>query len=106
MVDLHNAHIRKPQTSGEDQSIAADDARRLLQDPAFVRGHERLRDELIRIIEDGKDDGSVQFEEQMLETCRTLRTLKSLRRMIGATIQGAELREAGFKPRSPETEED
>ena len=104
-ADLQNAHIRRRVKPEQERATAADDSQRLLNDPAFIRGHALLRDELIRTIEDGKDDGTEQFEELMLETCRTLRTLKALRRTLGLSVQTAQLSEAGFKPHSPEKED-
>jgi len=107
VVDSRNAHVR----GGEERrrrapDVEADEARRILDDPAFIRGHDRLRNELIRRIEEFKSGGTGEDEEYQLELCRSLRTLKSLRQMIGATIQGQTLREAGFRPRNPDTQDE
>ena len=94
--DGKNAHVRKGKRQSADTQ--ASDAQRLLDDPAFQRGFDTVRDGLIREIEDLKHDGQEATTAYELELCRTLRTLKSLKRAIGMGVQGQKLRLAGFRP--------
>lgn len=99
MADTGNAHIRKGESRRDDADIIANDAHRLLDDPAFKRGFNLVRDGLIRELENMQHDGSEAMDDYEREVCRSLRNLMSVRRAIGACIQGQTLREAGFKPR-------
>ena len=103
--DKSNAHVRTGNTSKRESPEAyADEAKRLLDDPAFKRGNELVREGLVRELENFKHDGSPEHEDFEREICRSLRTLRSVRHAIAACVQGQTLREAGFKPVEPEKE--
>ena len=90
-----NAHIRKGRRDAPDTQ--AEDAARLLSDPAFQRAYERVRSGLIREIEEFKADGGREGEEYLLEVCRALRMLQCVRYAIGTTEQRQRLRLADYK---------
>lgn len=100
--DTSNAHIRKPKSRREAPDLKAKDAQRLLDDPAFIRGYDAVRDGLINELEGLKHDGSDSMLDYEAEICRTLRTLKSVKRAIALGVQGQQLRLADFKPVEPE----
>ncbi len=95
--DTKNAHIRK---GGRRQApeVLADEAQRLLDDPAFVRGFDTVRESMVRAITEFKHDGSPEADAYERECCRTLRTLTSLKRAIALGVQGQKLRLADFRP--------
>ena len=102
MADTGNAHVRTGSSKRESSEVIANDAQRLLDDPAFKRGVELVREGLIRELENIRHDGSPEVEDFEREVCRTLRNLKSMRHMIAGCVQGQTLREAGFRPVAPE----
>jgi len=104
-VNTSNAHVRGPATTRRSPDIQADEARRLLDDPAFIRGFDAVREGLIHEIEHIKHDGQPETENYELELCRTLRTLKSVKRAIALGVQGQKLRLADYRSVEP-TEED
>ena len=93
--NLDNAHVRRGRRDAPD--AAAADAERLLEDPAFKRAYNAVRDGLVAEIEGFKATGSEADEAYLLEVCRSLRVLKALRRAIGAADHRQALREAGFR---------
>lgn len=99
--NTQNAHVR---TGGVRQSpdVLADEARRLLDDPAFIRGYEAVREGLISEIENIKHDGQPETQDYELELCRTLRALKSVRRAIALGVQGQKLRLADYRSQAPQ----
>jgi len=103
-ADTSNAHVRKT-SARESPEVNANDAQRLLDDPAFKRGIELVREGLVRELEQMKADGSPELEDFERECCRSLRSLKSIRLAITACVQGQTLREAGFRPVEPQTED-
>ncbi len=96
-VNPKNAHVRK---SGKRQSpeVQADDAQRLLNDPAFERGFSAVREGMINEIINLKHDGSDELRAFEAECCRVLRTLESLKRAIAIGPQVNMLRLADFQP--------
>ena len=103
-TDTSNAHIRSD-SKRESHEVVANDAKRLLDDPAFKRGVDLVREGLVRELESMKHDGSPEHEDFEREVCRSLRSLKSVRHAITACVQGQTLREAGFKPVEPQKED-
>lgn len=101
--DTSNAHVRK---GGARQSpnVQADEAQRLLDDPAFIRGFGAVREGVINELERIKHDGQPELDDYERELCRTLRTLHSVKRAIALGVQGQKLRLADFKPIEPEPE--
>lgn len=100
-ADTGNAQIRRdaePKRKRESDSVAAEDARRLLDDPAFKKGVDRVRDGLVAELEKLQSDGQPETEAYERELCRALRTLKRVTRAISTTVQGQALRIAEFKP--------
>lgn len=95
--DRGNAHIRKT-SKRESPDVKASEAQRLLDDPAFIRGFDAVREGCITELENIKHDGSEALEDYEREICRTLRTLNSVKRAIAMTVQGQKLRLADFKP--------
>ena len=94
--DTKNAHVRKGRRSSPD--VEASEAQRLLDDPAFIRGFEAVREGMVNEIINLKHDGSNEMDEYERECCRTLRTLSSLKRAISLGVQGHQLRLAEFRP--------
>lgn len=102
-ADTDNAQIRKT-TRREAPDVKAEEAQRLLDDPAFIRGFDAVRNGVIKEIENLKHDGQPETENYELELCRTLRNLKAIKRSISLGIQGQKLRLAAFKPSGPESD--
>lgn len=100
--DTSNAHIRKPESRRQSPDLKALDAQRLLDDPAFVRAYDAVRDGLINELEGLQHDGSETMLDYESEICRTLRTLKSVKRAIALGVQGQQLRLADFRSTEPE----
>lgn len=96
-ADTSNAHVRAT-SKRQSPEVQADEAQRLLDDPAYQRGVERVREGLVHQLESFKSGGSEADDDWEREVCRALRTLKTLRLAIAGTVQGQTLREAGFKP--------
>lgn len=94
-ADTSNAHLRSSGARQSSETIA-EDAHRLLNDPAFVRGFERVREGCVRQLEAIEHDGSGRLYDYEQEICRTLRTLNSLKRSIAAVVDGQKLRVANF----------
>ena len=103
-ADTSNAQIRKD-SKRESSEVVANDAKRLLDDPAYQRAVDLVREGLVRELEQLKHDGSPEMEDFEREVCRSLRSLKSTRLAITACVQGQTLREAGFRPIPPQTED-
>jgi len=103
--DTGNAHVRKGSSRRESPDANAEQAKRLLDDPAFVRGFEAVRDGVIREIENLKHDGQTETVHYELELCRTLRNLTAVRRAIALGVQGQALRLAEFRPRDSDVED-
>lgn len=72
--------------------MLAGEAEQLLENPAFQRAYDAVRDGCIKILEDMQHDGSPEMVDQELEICRTLRTLKSVRRNLSLAVQRRELK--------------
>lgn len=102
--DTGNAHVRKRTGKREQPDQQAAEAQRLLDDPAFQRGFDAVRDGLINELEAIKHDGSSAIDDYERELCRTLRTLRSVKRAISLGVQGQKLRLAEFRPVEPEGE--
>ena len=103
--DTSNAQVRgKRGSTRESKNVAAEKAQRLLNDPAFEAGVDRVRNGLVTALEELKSDGQPETEAYERELCRALRTLKSVTRAISMTVQGQALRLADFKPQQPEGE--
>lgn len=94
-----NAHIRAV-TPGAKQPTSAEDAHRLLNDPAFQRAFSTSREyavqQIERLVLNSPD--AVEFEREL---CRTLRTLANVKRVIGLALQNQQLREHDFRPTTP-----
>lgn len=104
-ADRGNAHVRGQRRGKRaEPEVAAAEAQRLLDDPAFTAGVNRVRDGLVAGLESIKSDGSAEGEAYEREICRALRTLKSVTRAINTTVQGQALRLADFRPRAVEDE--
>lgn len=103
--DRNNAHIRRgPASRRATPGVQANEAQRLFNDPAFIRGFDGTERALIDLIASVKHDGSPEMFAAEQEMCRTLRSLRSLKRIISTTIQGQKLRLADFKPQSDDQE--
>lgn len=101
MADTKNAHLRGRQKSRRQApDVQADEAQRLLNDPAFIRGFEAVREGIINEIDNLKHDGQEATDNYERELCRTLRTLKSVKRAIAIGVQGQKLRLAEFQPQA------
>ena len=100
--NTNNAHIRSAETTRENPEVKAEDAARLLNDPAFKRGFEKVRERVIRELEVINPDGSAETEAFERELCRTLRTLNQVRRAVVMSVQNQQLQAADFKPQAQE----
>lgn len=98
-----NAHIRE-EVKAPDTAVVAEQAHRLLDDPAFVKAFDSVRGECIRQIEGLINDGSPETDEIEREICRTLRTLGGVKRALSISTQGQTLRDHHFGPRLAESE--
>lgn len=99
-VNKSNAQVRKGKRESPD--VQANDAQRLLDDPAFQRGFDAVREGMVNEIVNLKHDGQPETDHYERELCRTLRTLNSLRRALVLGVQGQKLRLADFRSASPE----
>lgn len=97
-----NAHVRTASAKRQSPEVQTDEARRLLDDPAFQRGFNNVREGCVSLLENLQHDGSEATDAYEREICRTLRTMSRLKRTISLGIQGQELRLADFKPRKKE----
>lgn len=104
MADTKNAHIRKGST-GRSPEIQVEEAKRLLDDPAFQRAFDAVREGMINEIVNFQHDGQPQTDAYEREVCRTLRTLHSLRKAISLGVQRQELRLADFRSINPNEDE-
>lgn len=99
--DRGNAHVRKPgrgQSQRDNPDTVAAEAAQLLDTPAFSRAYDGVRDALIKEIEDLQVDGGKADDDYERELCRSLRALKSVKRMLVVTVQGQQLRLAQGGP--------
>ena len=115
--DRGNAHLRRerPEPKArprggdarrrEQTDVKAAEAQRLLDDPAFVRAREVVREGLLTELEAIKHDGQSETDAYEREICRALRTLRSVTRAIQMTVQGQKLRLADFRPQASDDEE-
>lgn len=103
-VDTANAHVRRG-TKRQEPSVAAQEARRLLDDPAFKAGVAKVRDGLVAELEGLKHDGKPETDDFEREVCRALRMLKSVVRAVSITVQGEAFRTGDVTLLRPNTEE-
>lgn len=101
-VNPSNAQIRRGGTTDRDERAMK--AARLLEDDAFQGAHEMVRETIVGALEDFKSDGSPESEAYERELCRSLRTLKSVRRVLALAVQGTQLRAADFRPQPVEND--
>ena len=101
--DPNNAHIRKT-SKRESPDVKAEEAQRLLEDPAFKRAFESMREGLVNELENLKHDGQPETDDYEREICRSLRTLRGIPRAITLAVQGQKLRLADFQAKPPEGE--
>ena len=102
-ADTSNAQVRQGR-GRRDRSKIADEAQRLLDDPAFERAYTLAREQLIEHIESLPASGHAEDIELERELCRTLRALKGVRRVLTVTVQGEKLRLADFQATGTEGE--
>lgn len=105
-ADIGNAHVRKGRKDAPDFSAEAEEAQRLLDDPAFQRAYHRVRDGLIGEIERYRSQGQPEDDAYLLEVCRSLRTLHGLRKAIGAADHRAALKAANYRSQLREEDSD
>lgn len=99
-----NAHIRGDVKPASDPTMKAEQAQRLLDDPAFVDAMLAVKTEVVQQIEGLVQDGTQETTELERELCRTLRTLNGVKRALTKKTQGQTLREHNFRPRAAESE--
>lgn len=105
MVDRNNAHIRTDAKQDQSSDLNAAEAERLMNDPALKRGFQAVQDGLVNQLLNAKSDGSEEYDAWEREICRSLRTLTGVKRALSISIQGKQLREAGFQSQDPENSE-
>jgi hypothetical protein len=101
-ANTSNAQIRKESSARASKEVQTAEADRLLNDPAFQRGFDNVRDGCVALLENLQHDGSEGTDEYEREICRTLRTLSRLKRTIALGVQGQKLRLADFRPHKDE----
>lgn len=101
-ADTSNAHLRRQHRKRLSPDVQAEEAQRLLDDPAFVRGFSAVHEGLINEISNLKHDGQPATDDYERELCRTLRTLGSVKRAIALGVQGQRLRLAEYRSQEPE----
>ncbi len=87
---------RKPHLRRNDPDVKANDALRIVSDPAVVREFEQMEREIIEqivVAPDGTDE-SIEMEREL---CRQLRTMRRLRTGLQLTPQLQTLREAEYR---------
>ena len=97
-ADTKNAHIRQETSRREAPDVVANEAQQLLDNPAFKRGIEAVRNDALRMIENLAQDGRPETDELERELCRTIRTAGAMKRALVKAAAGQRLREADFKP--------
>lgn len=103
--DTRNAHIRKGSKREKPErakSAEADDAQRLLDDPAFVRAYDAIHEGLVNELQTLKHDGQAETDDYEREICRALRLLPGFKRALVLAVQGQKLRLADYRPSGPE----
>lgn len=105
-ADTKNAHIRKDTSRREAPDVVANEAQQLLDHPAFKRGFEAVRNDAVRMIESLAQDGRPETDELERELCRTIRTAGAVKRALVKAAAGQKLREADFRPRLVEGDND
>lgn len=103
--DTKNAHIRGDQSRRESPDQKAAEAQRLMDDPAFIRGFDAVKEGLVNELSNLQHDGSPEVDAFEREVCRSLRTLQSLKRAISLGVQGQALRLAEFRSQPAAGEE-
>ena len=103
-ADLTNAHVRKRTARRQQPDVKAEEADRLLNDPAFLRAYTAVHEGMVNEIVSLKHDGSREVDDLERECCRVLRTLNSMRRALAMGVQGQKLRLAEFQSIEPEPE--
>ena len=93
--------IRKPHLRRNDPDVKANDALRVVSDPAVVREFEQMEREIIEQIVVAPDGTSESIEMER-ELCRQLRTMRRLRTGLQLTPQLNDLREAEYQSKHPE----
>lgn len=104
-ADTSNAQVRRGSAARKAADTQASEAQRLLDDPAFIRGFDAVREGMINELSNLKHDGQPETDAYERELCRTLRTLNSLKRAISLGVQGQKLRLAEFRPAEPNSED-
>ena len=94
-----NAHIRA-EVKPEQPADVANDADRLLNDPAFQKAFDSVESQLVKFLKEYQHDGSPETDANEREICRSLRTLYRVRRAVTMTVQGQKLRAVDFSPTS------
>ena len=104
-ADTGNAQIRKGSPKRTAPDANADEAQRLLEDPAFNRGFDAVHEGIVNTIANIQHDGQPATDAHERELCRTLRTLHSVKKVLSRAVQGQQLRLHDFKPRVIEPDE-
>ena len=91
-----NAQIRGV-IPGTKQPTAADDAHRLMSDPALQKAFAELRMSIVGQIERLVIDGEPTTTAIEAELCRTLRVVSGVKRALGLALQGQILRDHDFR---------
>ena len=81
----------------ESLDVKAEDVRRLLNDPVFVKAIADEERGLIAKIANHVCDGSDQSERQQLELCRELRTITNIKRRL-LTVDSAQILHEASQP--------
>ena len=95
--DPKNAHIRRGGSKRESMEVKADEAKRLLDDPAFQRAYDAVREGLVNALAELRHDGQPETDAFERELCRSLRTLSSMRRAIALAVQKHKLSLVDFQ---------
>lgn len=95
-VDKTNAHVRSNADDAANPESVSEEAKRLLDDPAFNRAFDAVYGAMVREISEIRHDGSGEMDAYERECCRTLRTLSKIKKAISLSFNTQTLRLADF----------
>ena len=99
----NNAQVREPSLRRKDFDVLAEDARRLLADPAVQRVLENMETNLINAIINAPTSTPEDVENER-ELVRQLRTTRGLKMQLFSTTQMQDLQDSDFKSQAADPE--
>ena len=99
----NNAQVREPSLRRKDFDVLAEDARRLLADPAVQRVLENMETNLVNAIIKAPTSTPEDIENER-ELVRQLRTTRGLKMQLFSTTQMQDLQDSDFKSQAADPE--